>query len=174
MRFSQKKEVEMGKGDYERINKAVAEVKQKEIRLENLIEDLIPRFQDAQRLQSEINLAMYALDKEFMALTGPKVLAARIVEAMWMIHQCSDLRNKYIRNAGSPGEWLLIGDIACVINEHGVEIKARGLGEVIRGELQLKVGNRKNAGFPVFWEEVKMVYLANRYGIDYEAMGKGG
>jgi hypothetical protein len=48
------------------------------------------------------------------------------------------------------------------------ELTARGVGSLIRNELQLQVGERRGRGFPVFWDELKLQALAKRYGINYE------
>jgi len=140
-------------------------------------------------LQDEIVKFLRAYNQE-MVLTRSMTIAARIVEALWRIHTNETYRNKYvITTPGVEGEMVLIGDVAAVANSiidemnslaGGEEeedesakkkrkrdsLTARGVGSLIRNELQLKVGERRGKGFPVFWDELKMEALAKRYGVD--------
>jgi DNA primase len=54
------------------------------------------------------------------------------------------------------------------------ELSARGVGAIIRLELQLRVGNRQGKGFPVYWDEIKMEALAKRYGFDIKTLPEEG
>jgi len=141
---------------------------------------------DDPTLQSEIVTFLRAYNAE-MTLTRSMTLGARIVEAMWRIYKSKDLREKYVFQ-GALGEAMMIGDVAKVANEiidemnmmegeqeeeEGSKRKrkkealtARGVGSLIRNELQLQVGERRGKGFPVYWNVEKMEALAKRYGID--------
>ena len=44
-------------------------------------------------------------------------IAARIVEAMWKIHQYPDIRKKYLQKTVDGDEYILIGDIRTIANE---------------------------------------------------------
>lgn len=45
-------------------------------------------------------------------------------------------------------------------------LTARGVGSIIRNELQLDVRKRMNTGYPVYWDETRMEGLAKRYGVE--------
>ncbi len=51
------------------------------------------------------------------------------------------------------------------------ELSARGVGAIVRNELQLRVGERMRSGYPVYWDEIKMQTLARRYGVNWESIG---
>jgi len=143
---------------------------------------------DDPELQDEIIKFLRAYNYE-MVLTRSMTIAARIVEALWSIHNQDDLRDKYvIHTVDGQGEMMLIGDVAKVANgiidgmnalgqdeeeDEGAKKKrrrdsltARGVGSLIRNELQLQVGERRGKGFPVYWDELKLQALAKRYGVD--------
>jgi hypothetical protein len=49
-------------------------------------------------------------------------------------------------------------------------LTARGVGHIVRNELQLEVGERRGNGFPVFWDNLKLEALAKRFGIPTEGV----
>ena len=49
-------------------------------------------------------------------------------------------------------------------------LTARGVGHIVRNELQLQVGDRRGAGFPVFWDDLKMRALGKRFGVDFDSI----
>ena len=143
---------------------------------------------DDPSLQEEIVKFLRQYNQE-MVLTKSMTLGARVVEAMWMIYTDVDYREKYLI-VGTEGsdELLMIGDVAKVaneiideMNELGTEqeeeaeetkkkrkrdsLTARGVGSIIRNELQLQVGERRGKGFPVYWDQIKMEALGKRYGV---------
>lgn len=142
---------------------------------------------DDPELQDEIVKFLRAYNQE-MVLTRSMTIAARVVEALWSIHNQADLREKYVINTtDGQGEMMLIGDVAKVANgiidgmnalaqdeedEEGAKkrrrnsLTARGVGSLIRNELQLQVGERRGKGFPVYWDQLKLEALAKRYGVD--------
>ena len=145
---------------------------------------------DDPTLQSEIVTFLRTYNKE-MVLTRSMTLGARIVEAMWKIYKDAALRAKYVFTAVKGGEAMMIGDVTKVANdiidemnmmegeEEGEEegskkkkkkdsLTARGVGSLIRNELQLQAGERRGKGFPVYWDQMKMEALAKRYGVDPE------
>lgn len=139
-------------------------------------------------LQQEIERFMRSYNQE-MVLSRSMTIGARIVEAMWKIWSEAELREKYLEHSTQEeGHSMLIGNVAKVANaiidemntnsEDGEEedegakrkrrrdsLTARGVGAIMRNELQLKVGKRQNKGFPVYWDGLKMQALAKRYGI---------
>jgi hypothetical protein len=142
-------------------------------------------------LQAEIEMFLREYNRE-MVLTKSMTIAARVVEAIWRIWRNSILHEKYVK--GTPdgeGSYIMIGDVALVANQIidemnvlGEEVDededskrkkkrdsltARGVGSLIRNELQLQVGERRGKGFPVYWDEMRMLALAKRYGVDPEA-----
>jgi len=142
---------------------------------------------DDPELMSEIELFLRAYHRE-MTLTKSMTIAARVVEAIWRIWNNPKEHEKYVKNGG--GACILIGDVAFVANTIMDEMNAlegddaedestkkkrkkdsltaRGVGSVIRNDLQLQVGERRGKGFPVFWDEMRMRALAKRYGVDPE------
>ena len=143
---------------------------------------------DDPSLQEEIVKFLRQYNQE-MVLTKSMTLGARVVEAMWKIYTDVDYREKYLI-VGTEGsdELLMIGDVAKVaneiideMNELGTEqeeesedtkkkrkrdsLTARGVGSIIRNELQLQVGERRGKGFPVYWDQIKMEALGKRYGV---------
>jgi DNA primase len=143
---------------------------------------------DDPELQREIELFLRAYHRE-MTLTKSMTIAARVVEALWRIWNNSILHEKYV-TPGAGGETVLIGDVALIANQimdemnalgedeeedEGAKRKrkkdsltARGVGSLVRNELQLQVGDRRGKGFPVFWDEMRLRALAKRYGVDPE------
>lgn len=131
-----------------------------------------------------------------LVLTRSMTMAARIVEALWKIYTYPDLRGMYLAVDENNNEYVMVGDVRRIANEivddmnrggdeesedeekkprrkgKGDELTARGVGSIIRNELQLRVGKRRNSGFPVIWDENRMKALAKRYGVDYEEIGK--
>lgn len=145
----------------------------------------IARGDDA--LRAEIERFLRAYNAE-MVLTRSMTIPARVVEALWRIWQEAELREKHLmRSADGEGWCIMIGDIATVANriidemnapDDGDEdndeqkkkrkkeqLTARGVGSIIRNELQLFVGERKGRGYPVYWDSIKMQALARRYGV---------
>ncbi len=147
---------------------------------------------DDPQLLDEITKFLRALNAD-LVLSRSMTIAARIVEAMWRIHNNDTLREKYvIKTPDGEGEMMLIGDVAKVANDiidemnalgedEGEEdesakrkrkrdsLTARGVGSLIRNELQLQVGERRGKGFPVYWDQIKLEALAKRYGVDPNA-----
>lgn len=141
-------------------------------------------------LSAEIEKFLRAYNQE-MVLSRSMTIAARVVEALWKIHVYKDLRAKHVKKE-ADGEYIMIGDVRTVANQiidemnassdddeaEGAEqgggskkrkkdeLSARGVGHIIRNELQLQVGARKGIGFPVYWDQVKMEGLAKRYGVE--------
>jgi hypothetical protein len=136
-------------------------------------------------LQSEIVTFLRAYNEE-MTLTKSMTLGARIVEAMWRIYKSAGLKEKFVFET-PKGEAMMIGDVTKtaneIIDEMNMEereeeegetkkkkkrdsLTARGVGSLIRNELQLQVGERRGKGFPVYWNGEKMGALAKRYGVD--------
>jgi hypothetical protein len=144
-------------------------------------------------LRDEIERFLRAYNRE-MVLTRSMTIAARVVEAMWKIHCYPDLRQRLVMKTAEGEEIMMIGEVRTIANEimdemnaigsddddedgkskkrKKDELSARGVGHVIRNELQLQVGERRGSGFPVFWDDLKMRALGKRYGVDYEALIK--
>lgn len=134
-------------------------------------------------LRAEIERFLRAYNQETV-LSRSMTIAARIVEAMWKIHQYPDLKKKYLQTTPEGQEFVMVGDVRQIANDlmdemNGTdkkddddkkrrrdELTAKGTGSVIRHELQLSVGNRRGNGYPVFWDAIKMDALAKRYGVD--------
>lgn len=148
---------------------------------------------DDPELRDEIERFLRRYNEE-MVLSRSMTIAARVVEAMWQIYIFPDLRALYLKaQADGNAEFMMIGDITRIANEiidemnatseekeeEGEEEKrrfrkealtARGVGSIIRNELQLLVGQRRGNGYPVFWDEVKMEGLAKRFGVNVEEL----
>jgi hypothetical protein len=142
---------------------------------------------DDPELLAEIETFLRAYHRE-MTLTKSMTIAARVVEALWRIWNNPKEHEKYVKNGGEA--CILIGDVAFVANTimdemnalEGDEaedestkkkrkkdsLTARGVGSLVRNELQLQVGERRGKGFPVYWDELRMRALAKRYGVDPE------
>ncbi len=150
--------------------------------------------EDDPELQTEIVKFLRAYNQE-MVLTRSMTIAARVVEAMWKIWKVKSYRDKYLsQTTDGEGWWMMVGDVTKVANDimdemnalEGEEedsedtkkkrkrdsLTARGVGSLVRNELQLQMGKRRGKGFPVFWDELKLQALASRYGIDTEAWEK--
>jgi len=151
-------------------------------------------------LKGEIERFLREYNREIV-LTKSMTLAARVVEALWKIHQYPDLRAKYLQKTNEGSEFMMIGEVRQIANElidemnepadkdgskpnppdeeerkewkkRRDELSARGVGAIIRQELQLRVGNRRGKGFPVYWDEIKMQALARRFGFDVGTLPK--
>lgn len=134
-------------------------------------------------LRAEIERFLRAYNQE-MVLTRSMTIAARVVEAMWSIR--TEPERQYMMSHTPEGDaYMFVGDVRKVANEimdrmneveqeqdgdkkkrRKDELTARGVGSIVRNELQLHVGNRRGDGFPVYWDEIKMQALARRYGIE--------
>lgn len=140
---------------------------------------------DDQDLMDEIVRFLRAYNQE-MTLTRSMTIAARVVEALWKIYRDPGMRLKYLQRSPEGQEFIMIGDVRTVANqiidemnsggdqddsEEGKkrrkadQLSARGVGHLIRNELQLPVGERRGNGFPVWWDSLKMTALGKRYGI---------
>jgi hypothetical protein len=125
---------------------------------------------------------------------------ARVIEAMWKIHSYPDLRQQIVTSNGDGREYMLVGHVTKIANEimdvmnslaEGDEeaeeaaeggaskrrprkkvVSPRSVGEIIRRELQLQMGQRRGDGYPVYWDEVRMGALAKRFGVDVGALPK--
>lgn len=150
---------------------------------------------DDEELQDEIVRFLRAYNME-MVLSRSMTIAARVVEAIWKIYSEGELRRKYLWRGTDGEEYILVGDVRAVANsimdemnrsgEEGEdnegekpkrkkdELSARGVGSIIRNELQLQVGARRGNGFPVIFDRLKLEALSKRYGIDVpDAVGSG-
>jgi hypothetical protein len=154
---------------------------------------------DDPELMAEIEKFLRQYNMEIV-LSRSMTIGARIVEAMWKIYSYPDLRKELLRTTQDGDvEYIMIGDVRRVANEimdemnkpegedGGLakdaslddgpkrkrdELSARGVGAIIRNELQLQVGQRRGNGYPVFWEALKMEALAKRYGVNTEELGR--
>jgi DNA primase len=139
-------------------------------------------------MQGEIERFMRIYNQE-MVLSRSMTLAARVVEALWRIWSEPGARLKYLaEGADGEGYFVMIGDVAKVTNQIIDEMNAnneddeeedestkkkrkrdqltsRGVGSLIRNELQLRVGERRGKGYPVYWDSLKMQALAKRFGL---------
>jgi hypothetical protein len=144
---------------------------------------------DDPELKAEMETFLQAYNRE-MVLTRSMTIAARVVEALWKIWGDEETRKAYLQQADDGANWfVMIGDVAKVADKimdemnatddegEGEETKkkgkkdkltARGVGSLIRNELQLYVGERRGKGFPVYWDDIKMQALAKRYGVSTE------
>jgi hypothetical protein len=150
-----------------------------------------------EELRGEIERFLREYNREIV-LSRSMTLAARVVEAMWKIHHYPDLRRMHVQKTEDGDEFMMIGDVRKIANElidemneskggsdsqssgdseerkewkkKRDELSSRGVGAIIRQELQLRVGNRRGTGFPVYWDEVKMQALAKRYGFNVETL----
>ena len=152
---------------------------------------------DDQALLKEIEQFLREYNRE-LVISRSMTIAARCVEALWKIYKYPDLRVQYL-DQDVEGEFMMIGDVRKVANEimdemnrgdeeeegegsgegdekpryrkrKRDELSARGVGSIVRNELQLRVGGRKKFGYPVYWDAVKMEALARRYGVEFEAI----
>lgn len=146
---------------------------------------------DDEELRGEIERFLRAYNRE-LVLTRSMTIDARIVEAMWKIYRYVDLRKLYLKATPEGKEYIMIGDVCKIANEIMDEmnrgddapedeeekpkyrkkdqLSPRGTGHIVRNNLQMHVGERKEFGYPVFWDEIKMQALAKRYGVDYESI----
>lgn len=135
-------------------------------------------------LSGEIEKFLRAYNSE-LVLNRSMTIAARIVEALWKIHNYPDLKKQYLQTTNEGDEYMMVGDVRTIANEliddmnksgketdeddkkrKRDELTAKGVGSMLRNELQLHVGARRGTGYPVFWDEIKMQGLAKRYGVD--------
>jgi hypothetical protein len=136
-----------------------------------------------------------------LMLTKNMSKTARVIEAMWKIHSYPDLRAQMVTKNGDDREFMLVGHVTKIANEimdvmnslaegdeeseeggQGAEgkgrrprrkvVSPRSVGEIIRRELQLQMGQRRGDGYPVYWDEVRMGALATRFGVDVESLPK--
>lgn len=145
---------------------------------------------DDPELQGEIQRFLRMYNQE-LVLTRSMMLAARVVEAIWRIYKSPSLREKHLEVDQAGHEFIMIGAVTKVadqiideMNEAGDEeadeetkkkrkrdkLTPRGVGAIVRNELQLQVGGRKGKGYPVYWDELKLTAMAKRYGVDLETV----
>ena len=125
-------------------------------------------------------------------------LAARVLESMWKIWKFPDLHLQMVHDEPDGTHAIKIGDITKIANElmdemNGVAgegdedegedegkrkfkrkeeaLKPHRVGNMLRQELQLQVSKRRRDGFYVYWNEPRMIGLANRYGIVLDEIG---
>jgi hypothetical protein len=124
-----------------------------------------------------------------MVLSRSMTITARVIEACWKIYKYPDLRLEKLKKDPDGTERILVGDVTAVANQIIDEMNGRDsedddgkkkrdelspqkIGRVIREELQLKVSERTNKGYYMFWDAIRMSALAKRYGVNPEEIGK--
>jgi len=149
------------------------------------------------RMLADIELFLREYYRELM-LTKNMSRTARVIEAIWKIWSYPDLRGEMVKSNGDGREYMLVGHVTRIANEimdvmnalaedeeesqagdeaekrkrRGKRTSPRSVGEIIRRELQLQMGQRRGEGYPVYWDEVRMRALAARYGVDIENLPK--
>jgi len=117
-------------------------------------------------------------------------IAARVLEAMWKIYQYPDLRQKMVKLEPDGSETIKVGDLTRItndiineMNESGEEdeekkaareLSSQRIGKILRGELNLKIGERTRDGYRVYWNGPRIDGLSKRFGIkpeDFKPMG---
>ena len=160
-------------------------------RLNQVTIALLAIAKDDPELKAEIRRFLREYYAE-LTLSKSMTIAARVVEAIWKIYKYPDLRLLMLHKDEAGLEYMMVGDVKKIANEimdemnssgddeeadedkkdkrrkKGDELTARGVGSIVRNELQLKVGRRRMSGFPVIWDEIRMTGLAKRYGLDVE------
>ncbi len=158
-------------------------------RLNQVTLPLLAIAKDDPDLKLEIRQVLRDLYAE-QILNRSMSLTARVIEAMWKIYKYPDLRKAHVLVAANGMETILIGEVARITNELIDEMNSTGkeeddentkkkrkeltpryVGEILRNEMLLKVLPRTNKGYPVVWDEGRLVALSKRFGVDPEAIG---
>lgn len=161
-------------------------------RLNQVTGPLLAIAKDDPELQTEIRSFLRAYYQE-MVLTRSMTITARVIEALWKIHKYPDLRETMVTlDPKTDEEKILVGHITQIANqiidemnmgdadgeEEGEEaehkkrkkkekeLSPQKIGRLIRDDLQLRVSERTNKGYSVFWDDVRMIALAKRHGIN--------
>lgn len=141
---------------------------------------------DLQREMRTFLLEYYREIVQERSMTIP----ARAVEALWKIYKFPDLRQAMMVEEPDGSLKVLVGNVTKIANQiisemnmdeddgsgsdkkgKKDELNPHKMGKRLREDLQLKIGNRTNKGFYVYWDFQRMVALAKRFGIDPEEIG---
>jgi hypothetical protein len=152
-------------------------------RLNQVTLPLLALAADDLELKQDIRQVLRDLYAE-QVLNRSMTITARIIEALWKINRYPDLKHMVHTDANGM-QWMLIGDVCRVTNEIMDEMNSSGneeqdeqakkkrkeltpryVGELLRGEMMLRVLPRTRQGYPVMWDEGRMIALSKRYGID--------
>lgn len=169
-------------------------------RLNQVTLPLLAIAKDDAELKADIRRYLREYNSE-MILSRSMTIEARIVEAMWKIYTEAPLRLVAMGVEPDGREYIYTGRIAKTANQiidemnktdgeeddeddedkpirkKRTELSPHRTGKIIREVLQIKSGVKKTAGVPVYWDEIKMIALAKRYGVsipaDYEEKTNG-
>lgn len=122
-----------------------------------------------------------------LILTKSMTITARVIEALWKIHNFPMLNQSMVITEPNGDQKMLVGQVTKTANEiidemnngdnasadedskrKRDELSPQRIGRLIREELQLRVSGRTNKGFYVYWDQIRMEALAKRYGINPE------
>lgn len=146
--------------------------------------------EDDPELQKEIRQYLREYNREIIQEKS-MTIAARAVEALWTIYKNPHYHTDMMVKDPDGREKVLVGNVTKITNliihdmnmdDDGSEEEDSGkkkkkdelspqkMGHRLREDLQLKMSDRTNKGFYVFWDTDHMVALAKRYGIDPEEL----
>lgn len=140
---------------------------------------------DEFRRQIDRVLREYAAEDR---LVRSMTLQARVLEAMWAIYTEADRRKLYLHQGSDGVLSILVGDVCKVANEimkemngsddqagdasseddrrkKHKELSPQKGGSIMREDLQLRMLNRTKKGFPVIWDDIKMLALGRKFGV---------
>jgi hypothetical protein len=141
--------------------------------------------EDDPELQTEMRHFLREYNREIVQERS-MTIPARTVEALWTIYKNPHFHESMMVSDPDGREKMLVGNVTKIANliikemnmeddgedegsskkKKREEISSQSMGHRLRQDLQLKMSDRTNKGFYVYWDGEHMTALAKRYGID--------
>lgn len=163
-------------------------------RLNQVTGPLMAIARDDPELQKEIRQFLRDYYNELVQ-TKSMTMYARVIEALWTIYKFPDQHSQHVSKEADGRERIQIGTVTAMANQiadnmnagdswrtgedegkgkskkKNDELTSRGVGQILRETLHLKISNRTKTGFYVYWDQDKIIDLSRQYGIDPAEIG---
>lgn len=155
------------------------------LRLNQIMMPLIMISKDEEALRKEINAFMVEYN-DFLIQDKEMDVEARIIEAMWKIYLCPEMKKEMVETDAGGFEKIKVGHITQVANKIMEEMnmddddegdsskkKVTGLtthkvGRRIRNKLNFRIVSRTSKGFFVVWDENRLRAKSMQFGVKPE------
>ena len=155
------------------------------LRLNQIMMPLIMISKDDEPLRKELNAFMVEYN-DFLIQDKEMDVEARILEAMWKIYLCPEMKKEMVETDPGGFEKIKVGHITQVANEimkemnmddgdddggskkKSTDMTTHKVGRRLRNKLQFRIVSRTSKGFFVVWDESRMRATSMRFGVKPE------
>jgi hypothetical protein len=141
--------------------------------------------EDGESLRKELNAFMVEYN-DFLIQDKEMDVEARIIEAMWKIYLCPEMKKEMVETDPGGFEKIKVGHITQVANEimkemnmdddeegsgsknKSTTLTTHKVGRRLRNKLQFRIVSRTSKGFFVVWDENRMRATSIRFGVKPE------